>query len=592
MRWGLVVRSVSLALAAWLAASAPSFAEDAGTGHGTSGAAAVTLPNAVITIPTVQAEKSSIDEATLRAILAGDLANHADELAALKASSIRVPEVTIAYTVPKADGTTEQATTTLRDIRLNKVTRGIAQAVIVGSTETVSSNGVARFGQISAEDFDIGRLLAFFGLVKGDPTAPRGTVYRKLISTGGTVTSPEANCTFGPSSVDRVSVRPLKIPFNEALSLLERNADENALSDEDTRTLIEFFVDVLDAVETSPMKVGGLDCTGKDKEGKAIAFSLGGIDVGAFARARYPQIVAHDFKVTGTDDDQFALGEFNFKGFDFSNALATLKQAEGRIDKKWVEENYRSLLPTFDGLAFSKFSLDVADPDNPGDRVKGSIANFDLTLKGYINAIPTDISTSASHIVALLPPKSSDTNVQLLLSYGIDKFDVGFDVAANWDEKASEIRLSRFNLNGVDMGSVAAASVIGGATRSLFSNDLLTAIASTLTLTFKQAKVDVKDAGLADIIMRAAAADAHKDAETLRQATAAFAKGTVVLFLGPAANAQKVADAIGDFVNGKRFLSVSAKAKDEGGLPLIEFQKFRDDPAAALDKIDIDAVVK
>jgi hypothetical protein len=192
----------------------------------------------------------------------------------------------------------------------------------------------------------------------------------------------------------------------------------------------------------------------------------------------------------------------------------------------------------------------------------------------------------------LLPPKSSDTNVQLLLSYGIDKFDVGFDVAANWDEKASEIRLSRFNLNGVDMGSVAAASVIGGATRSLFSNDLLTAIASTLTLTFKQAKVDVKDAGLADIIMRAAAADAHKDAETLRQATAAFAKGTVVLFLGPAANAQKVADAIGDFVNGKRFLSVSAKAKDEGGLPLIEFQKFRDDPAAALDKIDIDAVVK
>jgi hypothetical protein len=594
MRWGEMVRLVPLALAACLATATPSLAEEAGSpGHGSAAPVAAAPPKIAVTIPAVQAVRSSIDEATLRAILSGDLANHAEELATLKAASIRVPEVTVAYAVPKADGTLETATTTMRDIRLNKVAKGIAQAVIIGSTETVSSNGTARFGKVSAEDFDIGRLLAFFGLVKGDPTERRATVYRKLLTNGGTASSPEVNCTFGPSSVDRVSIRPLKVPFTDALGLLEKaDIKENGLSQEDTATLITFFVDVMDAVEISPMKIGGFDCAGKDDEGKPIAIKVGNTTVGAFARGRYPEIVTRNIGINVEGDGEMKLGEFRFKGFDLSGALATLKQAGGEIDDAWLEANYRLLLPAFDGLALSRFAMDIPDPDNPGERVKASIGSFDLTLRDYVNGIPTDASTSASHIVALLPEKTSDSNVQLLLDYGVDKFDIGFDVAVKWDEKAGEIRLSRFNVSGADMGSLSAVMAIGGATRSLYSTDALTQLASALVLTFKSAKVDVRDAGLASIIMRAAAADAHKDVATLRAAAAAFAKGSVVLFLGPAANTGKVADAIAEFVEGKRFLSVSAKARDEDGVPLLGFQELRRDPAAILEKLDIDATVK
>jgi hypothetical protein len=592
MRWGVVGRIVPLVLAAWFAAAPPVSAEDAATGHGSTTAATAAPTQFKMTIPTVQVVNSSIDESTLRAILSGDLASHADELATLKATSIRVPEVRMEYALPAPDGTLQQSTTTLRDIRLNKVTNGIAQAVIIGGADTVSNNGTAKFGKISAEDFDIGRMLAFAGLVKGDPTGPRRTVYRKLMTSGGTVVSPEASCTFGPYSVDRVSLRPLKTSFQEAFALLERNAKEKDLSPEDSVTLLAFAADVVDAIETSPFKIGALACKGVDDKGKPIEVSLGGIDVGAFARARYPEIVVRDLDIKVEGDGELSLGEFRFKGFDLSGTLATLKQAEGKIDAQWIEENYRLLLPTFDGFALSKFAMDIPDPDKPGERVKAAIAKFDLTLTDYLNGIPTDVSTSASHIVVDLPEDTSDDNIKLLLAYGLKKFDLGFDVGVKWDEKANEIRLDRFNISGADMGSVAGAVVVGGAVRDLFSTDLLTQAASALTLTFKSAKVNVKDAGLANIIMRAAAADAGKDVETLREAAASFTKGSIRLFLGPAANASKVADAIADFVNGKRSLSVTAKSKDEEGVPLVEFPKLRSDPEALLDKFDIDAVVK
>jgi hypothetical protein len=475
------------------------------------------------------------------------------------------------------------------------VAKGVAQAIIIGGVETTSNQnggGTARFGKMSAEDFDIGGLLAFLGLVKGDPTAPKKTVYRNLLTTGGTFNSPKADCTFGASSVARVSLRPLKVSFQDVFAMLEKSDKGDVPpTREEIATMVDFFIDVTDAIETSPMKLGGFACKGTDDDGKPIAIKLGAMTFGAFARGRYPDFSLKDVAIV-SPDAAIGLGEFRFKGFDFNGPLAALKAAAGAIDEDWLREHYRALIPAFDGFAFSKFALDVPDPDHPGERVKGAIGKFDLTLGGYVNAIPTDIATSASHITALLPPVTSDRQVQALLDYGIDKFDIGFDIALKWHEEENELRLERFSVTGADMGSIAAASVIGGATRDLFSADTETAFVTAFGLTLKSARVDLKDAGLADIILRAAAKDAQKDVATFRQAVGALAKGSILLFLGSAANTEKVADAIADFVDGKRSLTVTAKAKDPAGIPLSELQSLQKDPAQILDKVDIDAVAR
>lgn len=597
MAWGSVGRLTVLALTACLALTLPAIAEDAvsSAGHGSSAPAAAAAPAKVeVSIPTVQVVNSSIDETTLRSIFMGDVAGHADELAALKASSIRVPEIRVTYATPSIEGVAESGSFVLRDVRLMKVARGIAQAIIIGSSETTNSKGAtAKFGKVSAEDFDIGGLLAFIGLVKGDPTGRPKTLYRDFRASGGTVAAPNADCTFGPSSVLRVSVRPLKVSFVDLFALGRKMEAENRKpSTEEIATMVDFFADVVDAVAISPMKLGGFSCSGISDDGKPVAVKLGQVTVGAFAGGRYPDFVARDIAVSSAGDGELSLGEFRFKGFDLSGPLAALKAANGAIDEAWASRNYRALVPTFDGFGFAKFAMDIPDPDNPGERFTASIAKFDLTLKDWINAIPTDIATSASHIVALLPDKTSDEQLQALLAYGIDKFDLGFDLGLNWDEKAGELQLNRFSITGADMGSILARSIIGGATRELFSPDSEVALRTAMGLTLKRVNVDIRDAGLADIILRAAAKDAGTQVTALRRAVAAMTEGTIVLFLGSAANAEKVSTAVADFINGKRALSVSVTAKDPAGVPFDVLRAAREDPTGLLDQIDVDASTK
>ncbi len=227
MRWGSVGRLVPFALAACLALSLPATAEDAApsTGHGSPAAAPAKVE---VSIPVVQAVNSSIDEATLRSIFMGDIAGHAAELAALKASSIRVPELRITYATPAIKGVAQTGTLVMRDVRLQKVAKGVAQAIIIGSYESTSSNGgTAKLGKVSAEDFDIGGLLAFVGLVKGDPASPRKALYRDFRASGGTVVSDKASCTLGPSSVMRVSARPLKVSFVDLFEMAKKIADSS-----------------------------------------------------------------------------------------------------------------------------------------------------------------------------------------------------------------------------------------------------------------------------------------------------------------------------------------------------------------------------
>jgi hypothetical protein len=588
---GLVGRVVPLAVAACLAFSLPAAAQDStpSVGHGTGAGAA---PGFEVSIPAVQAQNSSIDETTLRSIFTGDIAAHAEELANLKASSIRVPEIRLTYTTPEIKGVAETGSIVLRDVRLQKVSKGVAQAIIIGSYETSSSQGGdAKLGKVSAEDFDIGGLLAFFGLVKGDPTGPRKTLYRDFRVAGGTVVSKEASCTLAPSNVMRVSVRPLKVSFVDLFNMAKNidTAPDSKPTKEQISMIVDFFVDLIDAVEISPMKLGGFSCAGQDDEGKPIAVKLGPMTVGAFARGRYPDFVARDVAINAPGDGDISLGEFRFKGFDMSGPLAALKAAAGNIDEQWLQDNYRALVPAFDGFSFAKFAMDIPDPDSPGDRFKASIAKFDLTLKDWINAIPSNIATSASHIVAAIPDNTSDDQLRALLAYGIDKFDVGFDFGLKWDEKSSELRFDPFSIDGVDMGSIDASSAIGNATRALFSSDPLIALATSLGLTLKNVKVDIKDAGLADIILRAAAKEAKKDVAALRSGVAAMTKGTIVLFLGSAANAEEVSTAVSDFINGKRSLSVRLTSKDPAGVSFDALRAAGDDPAALLDKIDIDA---
>jgi hypothetical protein len=143
------------------------------------------------------------------------------------------------------------------------------------------------------------------------------------------------------------------------------------------------------------------------------------------------------------------------------------------------------------------------------------------------------------------------------------------------------------------MGSLAAAAVIGNATRDLFSTDLPAAMDAGLAVTVKQVSVDLEDAGLANIIAAEAARKANKDPKTFRKAMAALTQGSLLTFFGGIANAEQITDDVASFISGKATsLSVKMTAKDPAGLSLQDFMDAEDDPTDALGKVDLQSEAK
>jgi len=561
---------------------------------GPASAAATPTLHTTVTVPSVRVVDSSLDEPTLKAVLGGDVVGHASELASLNARRITIPLYDVAYSSSTSDGTTVTGDFVFHDIRLSSVSKGVANTLSIGSvTVSNSAGGAGTFGKITAEQFDIGGLLSFYGLVPGDPSGPPRPIFRNLREAQGSIKSPTGSCDIGDTAMASLKARPLKMSFVDFMNLVgEANDEGDNVSPETGAKIVAFLVDATQAIEASPIVFAGLKCDGTDKDGKRVLVGVGQVRFGAFANGRYPDISVDRVRIVEPGQGQMALSRFLFKGIDFSGALAALKDAGPSLDQDWLEAHYRELIPAFGGLAFSGFNADIPDDQNPGQRIQAAVGSFDLTLGNYVNGVPTDIESNARHIIVAIPPDSSDEFASSLLGVGIDKLDVGYDFALRWDEPSQEIRLEKFSVSGAHLASLAVAAVLGNATRALFATDTSAAIDAGQALTLKNVAIDMHDFGLADRVYGEMAKRAGQDVKAFRQGLAALAQGTALVFLGGAADSTEVTQAVGDFINGARTLAIRMTSKDPAGLSFDDFIAGQHDPTAALSKVNIEAHAK
>ena len=545
-----------------------------------------------VTVPALTAVGSSVDEATLRDILSGKVAENADAIANLSATSITIPEIDVAMTITA--GKANNLALTLRDIVFDTVTGGVARSVTIGSVESRSdAGGRAHIEKVSAEQVNLGLMLQLYGLVKGDPTAPLSLAYSDFTSAGGTFSGPGASCTFGKFSAARVEARPLKVSLSEFTQLAaDVGTDTGKPSRRAMGRLVDTYADLLTAFRTSPVRFGGFDCNGVGEDSTPFKFSIGGMTVGGFGGLRYPDFIVHDIDVNAGDKGTFSLGEFHLKGFDFSSVLEAAKAFSASGDGPPSEDDYRGFVPAFEGFAMSDFNIDVPDEQDPGQRVKAKLADFDIDLGNYINGIPSQFSSHASHLVVALPATSTNSSVQTLLSVGLRDIDVSYDLAAYRDTTSKEIRLTRFALDGADLGSIVASSVIGQASDDLFSKDTAAVTAAITNLTVKRVFIHIADQGLGDLLAKAAAGTSGKGVAEIRRSSAALVQATLLFFLGGAANSAEVGSAVGKFINGARSLSISAMSSDPAGVGIGVLQSLTDNPADIGNQITIDAVAR
>ena len=549
-----------------------------------------------VDIPSIETVDSNVSEDAIRSILTGNLTEHATELAGLNAKSITIPTITVSYDAPPAAGKAQSGSIVYSDVTLADIVNGVAASVAVGST-TVDAGKEGKFelGKMSTGLFDLGAMLAFYGLVPPSPDQPLKTIYKDLKFEGGKFTAPDASCTIGEVTTAEFKARPLKTSFGELMAMVQtiEGSSEDKPTPEQIAKMVSFYADFLSAFESTPVNFTGLNCTGASDDGKPVAVAVGPMTMGGFAKNTYPEFTASDVKVSAEGEGYFNLAKVVFKSFDFSSAITALEEAGGNLDDAWLETNGRRLIPSFGGLSFSGLDMDMPDTEAPGERVKAKVGEFDLSLANYINGVPADISSTAKGIVIDLPTDSEDDTVKQLLALGIDKIEAGYNLAAAWDETSSTIAIKNLSFDGVNLGALALAGAIGNATPELFALDNNTALMAAMGLTVKNVKVDVTDAGLGDIMFQKTATEQGQTVEQVRTALSGVAAGTALALLGGTPDAQKLSAALATFITGgAKSLSVTATAKDEAGLGLPELTELQSNPMKLSDHVTIDATAK
>ncbi|MEO7221697.1 MAG: hypothetical protein ABIY37_04425 [Devosia sp.] len=549
-----------------------------------------------IKVPSVVAVDSSMSEDQIKDVFSSNFLTHADQLATLNATSITIPELTFSFTVDGVGGGT--SIVTYRDIVLSNVKDGRAETLSIGSGESVSQGETTTYNALSADIFDLKRLLEFAGIVKGDPSAPLKPIYSSFTGNGSTQSGPLYSCTFGGSSSRALEARPVRVTLSEVLAVIEKFKDAPEPPPEAINTIVSYGVDILRAFRGGGGTIGAIDCTVPNET--PVSIKMAGASTGDFESAIYPEIKVNGIVVDAGPMGSGSLGEFQFKPLDLNPTLNALDEAAGQLNEAWFETNWRLLIPSWDGFSFANFAIDATSPDmpadpamgmpaRPGEHIEAKVASFDLSLGKYFLGIPTDVSMSGSGIEVPLPQDSTDPQINTLLAAGLTGVNMGFDVAAAWDEAAKIITVEKLALAAVDLGSMSISANIGNATEQLFAVDPNVSMAAGFGLTVKDFTINATDDGLGKIIWPLAAAEQGvTDVEAYRLQMAGLFEGMAIQLIGPTDAARQLGAAISDFVvGGKTEITINIKSKDPNGIPMAMFIAAQTDPTILTGQIEI-----
>ncbi|MEO5806757.1 hypothetical protein [Devosia sp.] len=549
-----------------------------------------------IDIPTIEAIGANVSDAVLREIASGNIAGHAEELAKLEATSITIPSVTMTFSAPGADGAVVSSEVTYHDLVLDKVVGGVATSTSIGGADVSSSTGEfkASFGKMSTGTLDIGGTLGIYGLVPAAADAGFKPIYTDLAMAGGTLSATNVDCKIGAISVASFEARPLKTSFSEMMKIAsDMEAQKGSPSPESMGKVFKMYADFLTAFKSSPMDFGGIDCSGKTDDGQPMTIALGGMTMSGFEPGHYPEISLNDIKADVGTDGKFSLANFTSKTFDLTSVIAAIEAAPAAVDEAWLTANARSLIPSYAGLSFKDFAVDAPNPDTPSERVKATIAGFDLSLAKYLNGIPTAITSSASNVVIGIPTDTTDEQMKTLIDLGVTKLDLGFGLDLAWDEATQSIAINDLSLTGADLATVKLAGGLGNVPTALFSISNDEAMGAAMGIVVKTLNLDVLDAGLSDLILKRASADQGMDPATMRTVFSSLAEGTIISYLAGAAEGGNVGKAVSKFVSGTaKSLNINLVAKDEPGLGLMDFMAAESDPTQLIGKVNITATAK
>ncbi|MDB5594670.1 MAG: hypothetical protein JWM36_1631 [Hyphomicrobiales bacterium] len=342
------------------------------------------------------------------------------------------------------------------------------------------------------------------------------------------------------------------VPVDEGRALAERmKADrisipEAVLSSKDAR------------ITFGPFLASGIDA------GRFQAVSLGGFN-GTFSSEK-------------TSEGKVSSGPLELGGGNLAGLLSAAR--DGDMSGAAVQVSH---------VSWTGVEVTFADGETPKSAPGGNLYHVKLgSLTNdttYDGAIPVK-SSGAFRSVVVEPPKASKFG-KSLDSFGYQRLDLGFSVAASYDQKGRTLTLSDYTLSGAQAGSLGLSGLLGSLDPAIFTAAGPLRLRALVNGDVSRFEAKFVNQGLFEKTLAYFAAQQKKSEAALKAEWSAMATQIFPILLGGDPSALALGQSLQSFIENPRSLTISLKSRG-AAVPLGQLQAIKD-PATFLALVEVTA---
>ncbi|MGL4636917.1 MAG: hypothetical protein ACRCWF_13115 [Beijerinckiaceae bacterium] len=560
---------------------------------------AVTLENLTfkgdmgsVKIPRIVVEGSTASKADIEALFdTKSLNTLATRLAKFSARSVTIPTLEIVQTVQDSDSTTVYKDVVMRDIQNGM----IAELVTPFASVKTKVKPNAKAKDLPAFDIDMNNMVmkgtdlplmlrfAFDKAADGETlkTAMAEQTVGKVVYRVGDM----GTFTIQSMSAKDFKLKPLRKPFIETVTALEKNSKDKTKSKDADKDALDFLTDLLTAMSFGSMDMNGMNGEFKvPGEAKPVKLDIQKIAMagGADVPGRFTM---QGFKTSMTAGS-VNVGEITVDGVTLGNMVKALQSVGSGGD--FSDLNPADFVPKMDLIRFSGIDIDVPDTRAKDQRVKAKLGLFETKMSNHVGPIPANVMVAIDRFQMDLPKNTKEKGLNDLIALGYNALDVSLRYDQTWDQTSKVLKLNELSMRSAGMFATKYTLELGNVSKEIFTLDKAVAAVAALGVTAKSLDANLTNEGLAEKLLAQQATQQKRKPEDLRAELAAGATMMVPMMMGDHPAAKTLGTALGQFVAQPKNLSINVKAKD-AGLGAADFIAVKN-PMDLLKKVDITAV--
>jgi len=325
------------------------------------------------------------------------------------------------------------------------------------------------------------------------------------------------------------------------------------------------------------------------------------LPVGRIARMAYRGATAAqpaELRSEGLDitaaNGRARIASIAFTGFSFAPTLEALKALGDKPLTAIDERELRKFMPTIGTMRFSGLDFDLPNEKSTApqpERIRLTARQIEFTADHPLDGMPTNTRVALENVAFAIPQDSTEQGLKDLAAMGYSNLDLSLVAAARWNEADKEIVLSEISMRGVEMGSAVLRGVLGNVGKEAFSADKAVSTVALLGATVRSLTLTVENAGLFERVVVHEARKRDTSPDELRRELGMGAALAVPMLLGNSTATKTLSQAVARFVAKPGRLTISARAKDPGGVSVTDIA-LSGEPTAILERIELTATAE